>query len=303
MDTQRGTVFDIKRFSIHDGPGIRTTIFLKGCPLRCQWCHNPESQDPRPELILRAERCIGCGACVEACETGAVYVEDGRIFTDRTRCTRCGACTEVCYAEAREMAGQEMSVETVMAEIERDVAFYDTSGGGVTFSGGEPLMQPEFLLALLRACRERGIHTVVDTCGYGPWEAVEAVAEETDLFLYDLKLMDDAKHRRYTGASNRRILDNLRRLSELGASIRLRVPVIPGVNDDGEEMHRLGTFAARLPNVTRVDLLPYHPTGKGKYERLGREYPLPDLRPPSEERIREIARLLEDFGLEVGIGG
>ncbi|HEY76743.1 MAG TPA: glycyl-radical enzyme activating protein [Thermoflexia bacterium] len=300
---QKGTVFDIKRFSIHDGPGIRTTVFLKGCPLRCWWCHNPESQDPRPELILRAERCIGCGACVEACEAGAIYVEDGRIYTDRTRCTRCGACTEVCYAEAREMAGQEMSVEAVMAEIERDVTFYDTSGGGVTFSGGEPLTQPDFLLALLRACRERGIHTAVDTCGYGPWETMAAVAEETDLLLYDLKLMDEAKHRRYTGVSNRPILDNLRRLAERGTPIFLRVPIVPGINDSEEELRRLAAFAANLPNVNRVDLLPYHPTGKGKYERLGRDYPLPDLHSPSEERMQEIAHLLEDLGLDVGIGG
>lgn len=298
-----GVLFDIKRFSIHDGPGIRTTVFLKGCPLNCWWCHNPEGQAPGPELVFRAGRCIGCGACLEVCPRAAISLDGGVARTDRERCGLCGACVEACYTEAREMAGREMTVQQVVAEIERDVPFYDQSGGGVTFSGGEPLLQQDFLLALLQACRERGIHTAVDTCGYAPWEVLDRVRGLTDLFLCDLKLMDDARHREYTGVSNRLILENVRALSERGHAIFLRLPIIPGVNDDDENIRQAGAFAAGLPHLERVDLLPYHPTGVGKYDRLDQVYRLPDTRPPSDRRMAEIARFLRELGLEVKIGG
>ena len=209
----------------------------------------------------------------------------------------------VCYAEALEIVGREMTVEQVVAEIERDIPFYDESGGGVTFSGGEPLLQRDFLLALLRVCKEKAIHTVLDTCGFAPWEELDAVQEYVDLFLYDLKVMDDARHWQFTGVSNRLILENLQMLAWVGCSIIVRVPLIPGVNDDDENVRQMGAFLAALPGLEQIDLLPYHHLGREKYERLHKLYGLPDARPPSDERVAEVARLLGTFGLQVGVGG
>jgi pyruvate formate lyase activating enzyme len=298
-----GIVFDVKKFSIHDGPGIRTTVFFKGCPLRCWWCHNPESQAPEPELVFRAGRCIGCRACEAVCVQSAISWDGDAISTDRENCTLCGDCVEVCYAEAREIAGREMTVAQVMAEIEQDIPFYDESGGGVTFSGGEPLLQRDFLLALLRACVEKEIHTAVDTCGFAPWAILDSIRKHVDLFLYDLKLMDEARHRKFTGVSNELILKNLQMLSAQGHDIFLRVPIIPGINDDAENIRQIGTLAAALPHLKRVDILPYHRAAIEKYHRLDKVYGLPETRPPSDERISEIAEILREFGLQVEIGG
>lgn len=295
-----GLVLDIRKFSIHDGPGIRTTVFLKGCALSCWWCHNPESQARGVEAVLRDNRCIRCGACVDACQHGAVTWTDAGPVTDRAACAACGTCAAVCYAEAREIAGRELSVETVMAVVEQDLPFYVESGGGVTLSGGEPLLQREFTAALLTALRRRGIHTALDTCGYAAWDTVERLRGDVDLFLYDVKLMDDARHRRFTGVPNAPILGNLEGLSARGHAIRLRVPVIPGVNDDDENLDALAAFAVRLPHLAGVDLLPYHHIGADKYARLDRTYPLPDTRPPSRERLDAIARRLAEHGLPVG---
>jgi len=240
---------------------------------------------------------------MSACEQGAISCDGDTISTDTEKCTLCGACVEVCYAEAREMIGREVTVSQVMAEIERDVVFYDESGGGVTFSGGEPLLQRDFLLALLRACKEKEIHTAVDTCGFSSWETLDSIRGYVDLFLYDLKLMDDAKHRELTGVSNELILRNVQALSQQGHNIALRVPIIPGINDDDESIRQIGAFAAALPRLNRVDVLPYHRAGVDKYTRLNKVYKLPEIRPPSEERMAEIAQLLIECGLQVKIGG
>lgn len=299
----RGVIFDIKRYALHDGPGIRTTVFFKGCPLRCWWCHNPESQVASPELMFQKNRCTGCGDCLAACEEGALSLTGGELSIARDRCTRCGACAIACQAEALMMSGQEMTVAEVIAEIERDSLFYDESGGGVTFSGGEPLMQPDFLAELLRTCRARGLHTALDTSGYAPWATLERVSEDVSLFLYDLKLMDDRKHREFTGVSNELILANLRELARRGSAIIIRLPLIPGINDDPENIRRTGEFVASLARPCPINILPYHRAGIAKYTKLGRAYPLPEVEPPAEGRLEEAARALAEFDLEVMIGG
>jgi pyruvate formate lyase activating enzyme len=298
-----GIVFDIKKFSLHDGPGIRTTVFLKGCGLRCRWCHNPESQHPGPELMLRPELCVQCGACLGTCPQGAIAWDGECYVTDRTLCTGCGECTAACYAEARELVGREMTVDQVLADIMRDAAFYDESGGGVTFSGGEPLLQGDFLLALLRACKAQGLHTALDTCGYAPTGTLNAVREHVDLFLYDLKLMDDARHRQVTGVSNALILDHLRLLAENGHRIILRVPIVPHVNDDDDNIRQIAALAHDLPSIERIDILAYHRIGNNKYERLDRPNPMPETAPPSADRLSGIVRAFESAGLRVKLGG
>ena len=240
---------------------------------------------------------------MEACPHGAIAWDGQGPITDREQCERCGTCTAVCYAEARQSVGREMTVAQVMAEVERDIAFYDESGGGVTFSGGEPLMQQDLLLELLKACKRQEIHTALDTSGLARWETLDRVRDYVDLFLYDLKLMDSDKHRRFTGVPNELILENLTVLARRGHNIILRVPVIPGVNDDDESIRQIGAFAAALPRLRGIDILPYHHIGIDKYVRLNMDYKLTETRPPSEERMAEIASLLNGFGLPTKIGG
>ena len=298
-----GTIFDIRKFSVHDGPGIRTTVFFKGCPLKCGWCHNPESQAAKPEQVYWEDRCLKCQACVAACQQNAISWDGNRIIADPKKCILSEACVEACYAEARQIAGHKMTVEQVLSQIKDDVTFYDQSGGGVTFSGGEPLMQPEYLLALLLACRELEIHTALDTCGFADWSTINRLFPYVDLFLYDIKLMDPVRHKKLTGVSNIRILENLQRLSKLGRDIIVRVPIIPGANDDDENIRAIGVFAAALPHLTRVDILPYHRAAINKYERMHKAYALSEVQPPPSEQMEKIQQIFEGYGLQVKVGG
>jgi len=298
-----GTIFDIKKFAIHDGPGVRTTVFLKGCPLGCWLCHNPEGQSTEVELLLRSGRCNRCGDCVEYCPRDAISLSEEAVQIDRYRCDLCGACVDVCLPGALELAGREVSVNEVMAEIEQDVVYYDQSGGGVTFSGGEPLAQPTFLLALLRACRERGIRTALDTSGYAAPGVFRRIARHVDLFLYDLKLMSEERHREFTGVSVAPIHDNLRWLSGQSASVVVRFPLLPGINDDGDNVGATGEFLSSLAVLYPVDILPYHRMGVDKYVRLDREYRMPDLEPPSRDGLGAVVEQLRGYGLRVTVRG
>jgi len=297
-----GTVFNIQRYSIHDGPGIRTTIFLKGCPLNCWWCQNPESQLTEQETVFREDRCISCGACSAICSSNAIQIKNGLPVTEKEKCILCGKCIEKCPALAREMIGKKLTTEEVIKEIEKDLVFYEESGGGVTFSGGEPLKQSEFLESLLNGCREKKIHTAVDTCGYISWEILNKISLKVDLFLYDLKLMDIEKHKKYTGVSNEIILENLKKLSSIHNNIFIRFPVIPGINDDYQNIRETGEFLSSL-KITQVNLLPYHYIGKDKYKRLKRTYKLVTAQPPSEEKLSEISGILRKFNLNVKLKG
>lgn len=298
-----GRVFNLQRCSVHDGPGIRTTVFLKGCPLSCVWCHNPEGIDGAAELMLNGERCLACGACADVCpvtERGA-----GPVVPDweRTVCLGCGSCVDVCPADARELAGRVYGARELADLVERDRPFFEASGGGVTFSGGEPLNQADFLTACLQACRERGLHTAVDTCGLAPREVVLEVAGLADLVLYDLKHVDPEVHRRHTGVDNRLILENLRVLSPSTTEIWIRVPVIPGVNDDDANLDALGVFLTSLPRRHRIFLLPYHPIAEGKSARLGGSAPFTSFPVPDTETLGAAERRLRTFGLDVVTGG
>lgn len=299
----KGKIYNIMKYSIHDGPGIRTTVFLKGCPLQCWWCHNPESQEMEEELILFPNRCICCGACINTCRQDAIKKVDERIITNRSMCNNCGLCVEECYTNAREIAGRSVTVDEVISEILKDKDFYQQSGGGVTISGGEPLMQMEFLIPLLERLRELGIHRAIDTCGYVSKEKLQRVIELTDLFLYDLKFMDSERHEKYTGVPNDLILENVKLLSSLDKDIIIRIPIIPGVNDDKEDILAFSKFINDLPKVKGVNLLPYHKIGKEKYHRLGKVYKMTNLQEPTHELMSRVYEMLKNCCSSIKIGG
>lgn len=299
----KGLVFDIKKYAIHDGPGIRTTVFFKGCPLNCLWCHNPESRRADLELGFRKGRCLGCGQCVEECSQEAISLVENHAVTDAERCIFCGRCPDVCPACAREIIGSEMTVGEVMDEVEKDVIFYDQSDGGVTFSGGEPLMQPDFLLALLNQCRELNIHTAVDTSCYAEPEIIESVVGITDLFLCDIKHMNNEMHKRFTGVENNLILENIRGISQTGKKMIIRIPIIPDFNDDPENIEATGEFTASLEGIGRIDILPFNRGGLEKSTRLTGEIESMQLDAPDQEQMSLIAESLKKYVFEVHIGG
>jgi len=265
-----GLIFDLQRCCPHDGPGLRTTVFLKGCNLRCHWCHNPESWHMQPELMHYPQKCIGCGKCFSLCSLGIHNINSqGGHQIDRAKCTACGICARQCFAKALEICGQERSVEDIMSQVRMDAAFYKNSGGGMTISGGEPLLQPEFTRSLLKAAKKEGIHAALDTAGDVDFALFERVLPYVDLLLYDCKHMDSIAHKDATGVGNERILDNLRKLGHGNKTIWLRVPVIPGFNDGEEYLQALREFGESLPAVTKLDLLEYHNFGEGKRKALG----------------------------------
>ena len=268
--SDRGIIFDIERFAITDGPGIRTTVFFKGCPLRCAWCQNPEGMSPRPELLFHEHLCVHCGRCAVACPTGVHEVTSGGHVLYRERCAATGLCARECPAHALELAGHAVTATEVMEVVLRDDAFYRKSGGGITLSGGEPMMQPEFAKALLTSARERRLHTAVDTSGFAPWEAFEEILGLVDLFLYDVKDTDDRRHKEHTGVEFAPILDNLRRLDAAGAKILLRCIIVPGVNDDKRHLDRLAEIRRTIRRVIGIETLQYHSLGLPKWRALGK---------------------------------
>lgn len=301
-----GLIWDTKKYAIHDGPGIRSLVFLKGCPLRCPWCCNPESQGLYPEIIWLAENCIHCNRCVEICPSHAISEEAGqKKRIDRNHCDFCGLCVNHCPNQALNLVGKRMTVDEVLKEVIEDAIFYARSGGGLTLTGGEPTAQPDFAYELLRQykVRERGEHTAIETCGYVDWPTLSHLLEYTDLVLYDIKHMDSGRHFRVTGVGNELILQNARRIAKSRSRLVIRLPLIPGINDTVENIKKTSAFARKLAGVEEIDLLPYHRLGEPKYARLGRDYPFAGIRTLYPSRLAEIRSLIESYGLRVKIGG
>ena len=295
----KGLVFNIQRFSIHDGPGIGTTIFLKGCPLACIWCSNPESQKPYPEIITLDRTCLLCGKCAEVCQQKAISLEKSRRKIEWDLCNQCLECAKVCPSGAIRTVGNYLDADEVVAELIKDEIFYRNSGGGITVSGGEPLLQWKFVYDLLKKCKTIDLHTTMETCGYASWDKLDAILEYTDLVLYDIKLMDSTKHKALTGVANELIIENAVKVAQKKPTW-LRFPIIPGYNDSDSSIKQVIKFAAAAP-FKKVSLLPYHSMGEQKYERLGRNYTLQGVSPPSDDEMKQIAQIFEYHGLNVTI--
>lgn len=298
-----GRIFAIKKFAIHDGPNIRTTVFFKGCPLRCAWCHNPEGMLPQIETIWVKDRCVGCGYCLENCKAGALSLEKGNIIRDADRCIRCGHCVDNCPTMAHENTGQNMEVDEIMKVIKKDIPFYDQTGGGVTFSGGEPLLQPQFLLKLLKACGNLKLHRAVDTCAHAKTDLLAQIADHTDLFLIDIKHMDSQIHQNFTGVPNGLILKNIQFFARVNKQIRFRIPLIDGVNSDPGNIEKTGRFIADTSPKSQVDLLPYHEMAAAKYHKLKMTTSSLSLKKPTQKTLERCLGQLAGFDLNVTIGG
>ena len=297
-----GIIFNIQKFSVHDGPGIRTTVFMKGCPLRCRWCSNAESINPIPEPGIIAERCTGCGDCVNTCPENAIAINDWKVSIDRSVCTACEQCVPSCPEEAITIYGKTVTVDKVFKEVLKDRSFYSGSNGGVTISGGEPLRQPEFVIELFRKCKQEGIGTCLDTCGYASGEVLRNALKYTDNVLFDLKHMDIDRHREFTGVDNERIKKNAEIVYKSKADILFRIPLIDGVNSDEDNIRKTAEFIKSLGEGNKVELLPYHRLGVGKYKMLGRDYSGKDFETPDEETIEKWKNIFIHHGIQCDVG-
>lgn len=304
MDKEpRAVIFDIERYATKDGPGIRTVIFFKGCNLRGVWCQNPESQHAHPEIMYYQTLCQGCGRCLDICPQQAIRRDDTfGLVTDPQRCTACGACVEHCYVGARKLMGRTLTVSDVMTVVRKDAPYYARSGGGVTFSGGEPLLYPEFVKDVATCCQAEGIHTALETAGHVPWDRFEMLLPFLNLIFFDLKHIDPDTHKICTGVTNTLILENLNKLSKVFTPLIVRIPVIPGYNDAVEVQQRLYAFVRQLKHIQRVELLPYHRLGSSKYTGLGREYSLQNIASLHNEDLRHLAELGRQAGIPIQIG-
>lgn len=298
-----GLVSRIQRFSTKDGPGIRTTAFFKGCSLNCPWCANPELISPRPQMLTHRSRCIQCGACLECCPEDALSMRDGQVLLDRQYCTACGACMEACTGGVYERVGRNIQAPSFAKELMRDRVFFETSQGGVTLSGGEPALQPDFAADVARRLHAEGIHVAMDTAGHVPWDNLLHILPYLDLILYDIKFADSDLHTCWTGVDNDLILSNLRRISAFSVPLWIRLLILPGINDHQDELQARFSIAANTPGVERIDLLPYHAYGEGKYALLGRTYSLSHVSPPTDAHIQQIRQQALGLGLTVFVGG
>lgn len=298
-------ITNIQKFSVHDGPGIRSIIFFKGCPLACEWCANPENINPLPELLIYRHKCICCHMCIKACPQNALSIgdDDSRIILSRDRCVNCGECANICSSQALVMAGEKYMFDEVKKKVDKDFPFYKNSGGGITFSGGEPLLHPEFIIDIASQYVEQGLNCAVETCGAVPLTNIKTVEPWIDIFLFDLKFVDNKKHKRYCGGSNEMILENLTYVSE-NKSVIVRMPIIPGINDSEEDLQLAGElFESLSPHINKVHCLPYHNLGVSKYDALGIEYKLNNVETPDDDYLKNVKRKLEKYGVDIQIGG